>query len=174
MFLNNIILFDFSLENYFFYIVYNKKIFSKKIKSLEKTENISIIFNKFIELKKAKIDNSFVIYVNIGPGNTIAIRNSIVLAKTISLIFGCNIFGYSNFDLLKLNKYKKKKALLIFKKKKIFLDIKKKKVLRLSSTSQFEIKKNKVNINYSYKLLKNLVLLNNFTKKVVPISFSSI
>ena len=113
---NKIILIDFSLENNLFFILVNKKIISKNFKNYNKTENIVDLFYKFIQKKKIKIDKSFSIIINVGPGNIVSIRNSIVIGKMISLIYQCNLVSFTNFELLIAKKYKKKKGNNLIKK----------------------------------------------------------
>ena len=101
MIMNNSIILDFSFDQKYIFLIINNKYYEKKILSLKRSEDLSNIFFEFIKKKKIKLDNVFHLYLNVGPGNLIAIRNSIVFAKTLSLLIGCSINGYSNYELLK-------------------------------------------------------------------------
>ena len=79
---------------------------------MKRSENISNIFFSFIKKNKIKIDKTFYLFINLGPGNLISIRNSIVFAKMISMLFSCKLLGFSNYQILKLNNIKANKALL--------------------------------------------------------------
>lgn len=174
MFFKKAIIIDFTLNDHFFFILDKNKVISKKIKNLKKTENIPSVFYDFINSKKIKLDKSFVIFVNIGPGNTIAIRNAIVFCKMLSFVFKCTLLSYSNFNLLSIKKYKKTKALINLKNKNILLDLYKKKVKRIENKNIQKLKKFRIDVRYKNNDLKNLVLFNKFSKKLVPISYSAI
>ena len=90
MFLKNFIFLDFSLDQKYIIILIQGKFYNKKILSLKRSENISNIFFSFIKKNKIKIDNTFCLFVNLGPGNLISIRNSIVFAKMISMFLVAN------------------------------------------------------------------------------------
>ena len=100
MFSENFIFIDAALENINFFAVNNKKNYSLKIKNIQKSENLPILLKKFLSSNKIKINNTFNVYINLGPGNLIAIRNAITTAKTFSIIYNCNIFGVSFFDIV--------------------------------------------------------------------------
>ena len=85
MFSKKFIILDFSLNKKFIIILIQGKYYSKRILSLKRSENIANIFSRFIKKNKINIDNSFCLFVNLGPGNLISIRNSIVFAKMISM-----------------------------------------------------------------------------------------
>ena len=101
MFLKNSIFLDFSLDQKYIFIIDKNKFYRKKILSLKRSENLPNIFYSFVKKNEIKINNTFRLYVNVGPGHIIAIRNSIVFSKILSLIFNCSLHGFSNYQLLK-------------------------------------------------------------------------
>ena len=124
------------------------------------------------------IFKSYCLFVNLGPGNLIAIRNAVVFAKMLSIIFGCRLLGFSNYQLIKLNKKaaksKSRKVLLSMGAKNLLLDLSKKKAFKLSANELHKYQSFKFHINYNKKILKNLVLSKNLVKKVSPIPYSDI
>ena len=123
MSLINYIFFDFSLDQKYILILSQDKLYKKKLDSLKKSENIATIFFEFIEKNQIKIDNTFSLFVNVGPGNLIAIRNSVVFTKILSLILGCKLLGFSNYQLFKFNKKKTSKALQSPGTRKLLIEI---------------------------------------------------
>ena len=97
---------------------------------LKITENIYNIFFNFKKKKKIKVDNTFYLLVNLGPGNLISIRNSVIFAKMITMFFGCNLLGFSNYHLLKLNNIKTNTVLLKLGRKNLLLNLSKKKAIK--------------------------------------------
>ena len=174
MFIYNSIVIDFSLDNKYIFLIIKNKFFKKKVINLQRSEDLPNLFYKFIKSKQIKIDNSFNIFVNVGPGNLIPIRNSIVFAKTLSLITGCSIIGFSNYELLKNIKKKANRALLSTSSKNILLDLYKKKVKKIEASEISKFQFLKIKINYNVKILEKLILSNKFEKKVFPISYSDI
>ena len=81
--LTNCIFFDFSLDQKYILILSQDKLYKKKLDNLKRSENIANIFFEFIKKNQIKIDNSFSLFVNVGPGNMIAIRNSVVFTKIL-------------------------------------------------------------------------------------------
>jgi tRNA A37 threonylcarbamoyladenosine modification protein TsaB len=109
--------------------------------------------------------------VNVGPGHIISIRNSIVLSKIISLVFGCKLLAFNNFDLLNAKKYKKTKALISLKNQNILLNVKNKNINKIKKEDLAKFKNYKSNLELNIKDIKSLLLKNRFAKKIVPISF---
>ena len=71
----------------------------------QKTDNeqlVSSILN-MIKKYKVKINDSFSILVNIGPGSFSSLRTSIAVAKGIKISNKINLFGYKNSDLGQFN-----------------------------------------------------------------------
>jgi tRNA A37 threonylcarbamoyladenosine modification protein TsaB len=174
MSLPNYIFFDFSLDQKYILILSQDKLYKKKLESLKRSENIATIFFEFIKKNQIKIDNTFSLFVNVGPGNLIAIRNSVVFTKILSLILGCKLLGFSNYQLFKFNKKKTSKALLSLGTRKLLLDISMKKAKRLCDSEISKFKNYKYKISYNKKILKNLIMSKNFVKKVFPISYSNV
>tara|TARA_B100000609_G_scaffold193261_1_gene184407 strand:- start:512 stop:1048 length:537 start_codon:yes stop_codon:yes gene_type:complete len=178
MSLKNSIILDFSLDQKYIFILLQERIYNKKIISLKRSENISNIFFNFLKKKRIKINNSYRLYVNLGPGNLIAIRNAVVFAKMLSIIFGCKLLGFSNYQLIKLNKNtgirKSQKFLLTMGAKSLLLDLSKKKAFKLSENELHKYQSFKFHMVYNKKILKNLVLSKNLVKRVFPISYSDI
>jgi tRNA A37 threonylcarbamoyladenosine modification protein TsaB len=174
MIMNNSIILDFSFDQKYIFLIINNKYYEKKILSLKRSEDLSNIFFEFIKKKKIKLDNVFHLYLNVGPGNLIAIRNSIVFAKTLSLLIGCSINGYSNYELLKNFKKINNEVLLFISGKNILLNMSKKKVKKLETNDVSKFQFLKTKIKYNKKILEKLILSKKFEKKVFPISYSDI
>ena len=174
MFLKNFILLDFSLDQKYILISTKGRLYDKKILSLKRSENISNIFFSFIKKNKIKVDNTFCLFVNLGPGNLISIRNSIIFAKMIAMILDCKLLGFSNYLLHKLNNIKTDKVFLRSGRKNLLLDLSKKKVIKLSVNEVQKFRSFKFKTIYNKKILKNLVLSKNCIKKVFPISYSNV
>ena len=152
MFSENFIFIDTALENINFFAFNNKKNYSLKI----------------------KINNTFNVYINLGPGNLIAIRNAITTAKAFSIIYNCNIFGVSFFDILK-QQNTTNKILINFKKNVIDFDIKNKVARKILGPKVVNKSGKKFsNINIKVEDIKSVISLKKFTKKIVPIPLSSI
>ena len=174
MFLKNFILLDFSLDQKYILISTKGRLYDKTILSLKRSENISNIFFSFIKKNKIKVDNTFCLFVNLGPGNLISIRNSIIFAKMIAMILDCKLLGFSNYLLHKLNNIKTDKVFLRSGRKNLLLDLSKKKVIKLSVNEVQKFRSFKFKTIYNKKILKNLVLSKNCIKKVFPISYSNV
>ena len=56
------------------------------------------IFN-LLQKKKAKVNNSFSVIVNIGPGSFSTLRTSLAIAKGIKISKGARLYGYKNSTL---------------------------------------------------------------------------
>ena len=174
MFQKNSIFADFSLDYKYFFILKKKKIYKKKINFLKRSENVANIFFSFIKKKKIIIDNTFYLFVNLGPGNLIAIRNSIVFMKMLSLIFKCRLYGFSNYEVLKFNKKKTRKVLITIGSRNLLLDLSKKKANQLLLEEVKKFKNLKFKTHYNKEILEKLTLSKNLSKKVFPISYSDV
>ncbi len=170
----NSIFLDFSFDKKYILILLQDKLYNKRILSLKRSENIANIFFRFLKKNRIEINNSFYLYVNLGPGNLIAIRNTIVFAKMLSIIFGCKLLGFSNYQLFKLYKVKDNKVLLTLGARNLLLDLSKNKVSKLPANELKKIQRFKFEKIYNKKILNNLALSKNLVKKVFPISFSDI
>ena len=69
------------------------------------TENDQLTLSvlNMIKKYKVKINDSFSILVNIGPGSFSSLRTSIAVAKGIKISNKINLFGYKNSDLRQFN-----------------------------------------------------------------------
>ena len=92
----------------------------------------------------------------------------------ISMLFGCKLLGFSNYQLFKLNNIKSNKVLLTLENRNLLLDLSKNKVTKLSVNEVQKFQSFKVETIYDKKILRNLVLSKNLTKKVFPISYSDV
>ena len=93
----------------------NNNFFLKKLQTNIKNNEtlVNSIFN-FVRQKKANVNKSFSIIVNIGPGSFSGIRISLAVAKGIKLSRGSKIYGYKDKDLIGFNH---KNIELLIKKK---------------------------------------------------------
>jgi len=78
--------------------------FLKKIQTnIRNNESLVNNIFDFIKQKKANIDKSFSIIVNIGPGSFSGIRISLAIAKGIKISKGVKLYGYKDSDLAAFN-----------------------------------------------------------------------
>ena len=82
--------------------------------------------------------------------------------------------GFSHYQILRLNNKKVRKALITLGDKTLLLDLLKKSVKKVSKVEISKFRYPKYKIVYNKEILKNLVLSNNFKKKVSPISYSNV
>ena len=163
---------DGTSEKLFISINYTNKKNFKIIKKIDKSESLPIKVIGFLKLKKIDLDKSFKIIVNLGPGDLISIRNSVILVKILKILFGCEVVGTSFFKIYNLRKAKKQKILIKVRKHNILLDLMKNKSFKISDIhlkkyTNFAGKSNLLSSDVT-NLLKN----NVFLKKIVPITVS--
>ncbi len=82
----------------------NNNFFIKKFQT--KIHNNEVIISNIIDFLKehdAKIDNTFSIIVNLGPGSFSAVRVSIAIAKGIKISKGVKLYGYKDSVMDQLN-----------------------------------------------------------------------
>ena len=82
----------------------NNSFFLKKLQTnIRNNESFVNNIFEFVKQKKANIDKSFSIIVNIGPGSFSGIRISLAIAKGIKILKGAKLYGYKNSDLTAFN-----------------------------------------------------------------------
>ena len=171
MLLKKLIYIDSSTDEVIFFIKIGSKKIIKKLK-LEKSENLPIIFYKFIMLKKINIDEAFEVIINLGPGNLIGIRNGIILAKMLEILFGCRVIGTSYFNIFQLRKKIRGKVLYKARNYNLLLNIKNRKVQKIAASDLKKYNKYNVKNNFLISDIENLLKNNKFIKKIVPIHLS--
>ena len=82
----------------------NNNFFIEKLQTNIKNNELLVdkIFN-LIQKKKAKVNNSFSVIVNVGPGSFSTLRTSLAIAKGIKISKGSSIYGYKNSILKEFN-----------------------------------------------------------------------
>jgi tRNA A37 threonylcarbamoyladenosine modification protein TsaB len=162
---------DSSTEDVIFFIKIGSKEIIKKLK-LEKSENLPVIFYKFIILKKINIDETFDVIINLGPGNLIGIRNSIVLVKMLKILFGCRIIGTSYFNIFQLRKKIRGTVLYKVRNYNLLLNLRSRKVQKIATSDLKKYNKYYVKKNFLISDIENLLQNKKFIKKIVPIHIS--
>ena len=82
----------------------NNNFFLKKLQTnIKNNESLVNNIHEFIKQKKANVDKTFSIIVNIGPGSFSGIRISLAVAKGIKISKGAKLYGYKDGDLTQFN-----------------------------------------------------------------------
>ena len=68
----------------------------------------------------------------------------------------------------------KKKAIILLKNKNILIDLYNRKSVKLSKIRSIVGDRYKIDLSFDKEDVKSLILLNKFSKKIVPISYSTI
>ena len=171
MLIKKLIYIDSSTDDIIFFVKTGSKEIIKKLK-LEKSENLPIIFYKFIIFKKINIDKTFDVIINLGPGNSIGIRNSIILVKILKILFGCRVIGTSNFNIFQLRKNIRGKVLYKARNYNLLLNMKNRKVQKIAASDLKKYNKYYVKKNFLISDIENLLQNRKFIKKIVPIHLS--
>ena len=91
----------------------NNKFFTKKIQTnLIKSEILTLEIANFIKKYNVELNNSFSIFINVGPGSFSGVRISLAVAKGIQIVKNTNIYTYNSF-LLNASPYLKEKKEII-------------------------------------------------------------
>ena len=78
----------------------NNNFFIKKFQTnIKNNEQIINSIFKFAKQKKACIDNTFSILVNVGPGSFSGVRISLAIGKGIQISKGTKLYGYKDSSL---------------------------------------------------------------------------
>ena len=78
----------------------NKDFFIRNLeKKKNKNEDLIIELIDFLKTHKVRLDNSFAVIVNQGPGSFSAIRISLAVAKGLEISKKVKLFGYKDVDL---------------------------------------------------------------------------
>jgi tRNA A37 threonylcarbamoyladenosine modification protein TsaB len=102
--IGNFLIINFTGNNNILGLRIDKKFIVKKIQNNSNTNEILV--NKitdFLKKNKIKIDKSFSIIVNQGPGSFSSIRVSLAVAKGIKISTGANLFGFKDIQLRDFN-----------------------------------------------------------------------
>jgi tRNA A37 threonylcarbamoyladenosine modification protein TsaB len=102
--IGNFLIINFTGNNNILGLRVDKKFIVEKIQN---NSNINeILVNKimdFLKKNETKIDKSFSIIVNQGPGSFSSIRVSLAVAKGIKISTGASLFGYKDIQLRDFN-----------------------------------------------------------------------
>jgi len=95
-------------KNLLKFALINKKsevfLFKKEVLN-KQSENMTLLFNKFLKKNKVKLDKLEKIIVNRGPGSFTSVRIGVVLANTLSYSLKIPVIGIDNFMVEKKEDY---------------------------------------------------------------------
>ncbi len=98
--IKDFLIINFTGENNNLGLRINNKFFIKKLQAnIKNNESLVDSILKFVQQKKAKVDQNFSVIVNIGPGSFSSIRISLAIGKGIQISKGTKLYGYRNTSL---------------------------------------------------------------------------
>ena len=102
--IKNFLVINFTGKNNSIGLCYNSNFFIKKLQTnIKNNETLVQNIMDLIKINNLKIDNSFSIIVNIGPGSFSCIRSAISIAKGIQISQGIELYSYKNSQLTEFN-----------------------------------------------------------------------
>ena len=102
---NDFLIISFTGKNDLIALRVNKKFFIKKLQATN-IRNNNLLVNKifdFVNEKKAIINETFSIIVNLGPGSFTGLRFSLSVAKGMKIAKGAQLYGYKDTSLSDFN-----------------------------------------------------------------------
>ncbi len=102
---NDFLIISFTGKNDLIALRVNKKFFIKKLQATN-IRNNNLLVNKifdFVNEKKAIINETFSIIVNLGPGSFTGLRISLSVAKGMKIAKGAQLYGYKDTSLSDFN-----------------------------------------------------------------------
>lgn len=157
----------------------NNKYFIRKLQTkLNQSDILVQQIQSIIQKNQVKIDHSFSVIINVGPGSFAGIRTSIAIAKGLQLAKKAKIYSY-NFFLLNLANFleSKKKLISIQKTRNDYYYIE----LNFNKTFTFSEPK-KINIDKIIKWNKTVIVPNEVKydeifkkidkKKIINVQFN--
>jgi len=107
----NFISVDFTLGKLIFIARENSLDFLFYKDNFKKSENFVEVFLEFINKNNINLDENKNIFINLGPGSFIGLRNILSSLKALRLLKKLKLFGFNNFQIfgqfLKKKKFKK-------------------------------------------------------------------
>jgi tRNA A37 threonylcarbamoyladenosine modification protein TsaB len=173
--IRDFLIIDCTGKNDFIALKINNKFFIKKLQTnLTKNEILTLEIANFIKKHNIKLNNSFSIFINSGPGSFSGARISLAVAKGIHIVKKVNIYSYNNFLFNAASYLKEKKDIISIQKtnnfyysckitftKKYFVTLPEKINLKILQKKEFifivpnEIKNDEIIKNISSKKIRN-------------------
>ena len=98
---------DAASDKIFFSIIKDSKSYTTEhSNSRENFDKIVTLLIKFLSEKDTNINQIKKIYINKGPGKFSSLRNSISIAKALSLANKIELVGFTSMDIKNINDYK--------------------------------------------------------------------
>ncbi|MFL2890105.1 MAG: hypothetical protein ACJZ4O_04575 [Pelagibacteraceae bacterium] len=103
--IKNFLVINFTGKNNLIGLCYNNNFFIKKLQTNITNNNETLVQNimDLMKINNLKIDNTFSIIVNVGPGSFSSIRSAISVAKGIQISKGIKLYSYKNSQLTEFN-----------------------------------------------------------------------